>query len=76
MGVQARVEIQDVAQFCIDYIHNDLLGIIANAHLATADREPDVRGLNLGLTDRITPGIWYLPRGNQSSVKTSDATWR
>ncbi|EIE18524.1 RdRP-domain-containing protein, partial [Coccomyxa subellipsoidea C-169] len=31
----------DVAQFFMDYIFNDLLGIIANAHLATADIKPD-----------------------------------
>ncbi len=65
-----------MAQFFIDYIHNDLLGIIANAHLATADIEPDVGDLNLGLADRFTPGTWNSPRVKVGSLKTSDAPCR
>lgn len=32
-----------MARFFVDYIYNDLLGNIANAHLATADSRPEVR---------------------------------
>lgn len=41
--MQAKVDMRDVAKFFIDYIHNDLLGIIANTHLAISDVEPEVR---------------------------------
>ena len=42
-SLQAKVEVQDMASFFVDYIYNDLLGNIANAHLATADSHPAVR---------------------------------
>lgn len=41
--VQAEVSVADIADFLVDFAQNDLLGVIANTHLATADASAQAR---------------------------------
>ncbi|ETO10439.1 hypothetical protein RFI_26940 [Reticulomyxa filosa] len=38
----AKVTIQDLQEFFIDYVQNDCLGILAHAHLAQADKQKEM----------------------------------
>ena len=40
------VEVADVAEFFVNHAVSDNLGIIANAHLATADQADEVSNFN------------------------------